>query len=96
MKYTPEGGKVEIDFQTVDGFLEVSIKDSGIGIPEEDRSNIFNRFFRARNAIKVETDGSGLGLYITKRIIEKHGGKVWFESKVGEGSTFYFTIPISR
>jgi signal transduction histidine kinase len=96
MKYTPEGGRVEIDFQTIDGFLEVSIKDSGIGIPEEDRLNIFNRFFRARNAIKVETDGSGLGLYITKRVVEKHGGKIRFESKVGEGSTFYFTIPISR
>ncbi|MBI1974703.1 MAG: HAMP domain-containing histidine kinase [Candidatus Zambryskibacteria bacterium] len=95
IKYTPEGGEVSIDFQVLDEFLRVSITDTGIGIPDEDQKNIFNRFFRAKNAIKVETDGSGLGLYIAKGIIEKHGGKIWFESKVGKGSIFYFTIPIS-
>lgn len=96
IKYTPDGGRIEIDFQAVDGFLQVSIKDSGIGIPEEDKKNIFNRFFRAKNAIKVETDGSGLGLYIAKGIVEKHGGKIWFDSKIGTGSAFYFTVPIYR
>ena len=96
LKYTPPGGKIEINFQVVEDFVEISIKDSGIGIPEEDKKNIFKRFFRAKNAVKVETDGSGLGLFISKGIIDKHGGKVWFESKVGEGSTFHFTIPISK
>lgn len=96
IKYTPQNGLIEIDFQVIDGFLRVSIKDTGIGIPEEDKKNIFNRFFRAANAIKVETDGTGLGLYVAKGIIEKHGGKIWFESRLGQGSTFHFTIPISR
>ena len=94
IKYTPQDGTIEIDFQVVDGFLQVSIKDTGIGIPDGDKKNIFNRFFRAKNAMKVETDGSGLGLYIAKGIVEKHGGKLWFDSLVGRGSTFYFTIPI--
>lgn len=96
VKYTLEGGSIEIDFSVLEGFLEVSIKDSGIGIPEEDKKNVFNRFFRAKNAVKVETDGSGLGLYIARGIIEKHGGKIWFDSLAGKGTTFYFTIPISR
>lgn len=96
IKYTPKDGTIEIDFHVVEGFLQVSIRDTGIGIPDDDKKNIFSRFFRAKNALKVETDGSGLGLYIVKGIIEKHGGKVWFDSTVGQGSTFYFTIPISR
>ena len=96
IKYTPVGGKIGIDFQVVDGFVQISIQDSGIGIPEEDKKNIFKRFFRAKNAIKMETDGSGLGLFIAKGIIEKHGGKIWFESKVGEGTIFHFTIPIVK
>ncbi|MSR87936.1 MAG: HAMP domain-containing histidine kinase [Candidatus Zambryskibacteria bacterium] len=95
IRYTLEEGYVEIDFKEVDQFLRVSIKDSGIGIPEEEQKNIFNRFFRAKNAFKTETDGSGLGLYIAKGVVEKHGGKIWFESREGEGSTFYFTIPIA-
>lgn len=95
VKYTPEGGKIEIDFQVIGSFVQVSIKDNGIGIPEEDKKNIFERFFRAKNAIKIETDGSGLGLFIAKGIIEKHGGKIWLESNLGQGTTSSFTIPIS-
>lgn len=96
IKYTPEGGKIEIGCQVLDGFVHISIKDSGIGIPNEDQKNIFNRFFRAGNAAKVETDGSGLGLYIAKGIIQKHGGKIWFESQYEGGTTFHFTVPISK
>jgi signal transduction histidine kinase len=96
VKYTPKGGVIEINFEDKDGFIQVSVKDSGIGISDEDQKNVFNRFFRAKNAIKVETDGSGLGLFITKGIVEKHGGKIWFKSKVGEGSTFYFTLPHAK
>lgn len=96
VKYTPIGGRIEINSRVVDDVVQVSIKDSGIGIPDDDRKNIFDRFFRAKNAIKVETDGSGLGLFIAKGIIEKHGGKIWFESPVGGGTTFHFTIPISK
>lgn len=96
IKYTPDDGKVEINFQVVDGFVQISIKDSGIGIPEEDKKNVFERFFRAKNAIRVETDGSGMGLFIAKNIVEKHGGNIWFESKAGEGTMFHFTIPIAQ
>lgn len=96
IKYTLEGGQIDIDFIVLEGFLQVSIADTGIGIPPADQKSIFNRFFRARNALKVETDGSGLGLYIARGIIEKHGGKIWFNSESGKGTTFYFTIPISR
>ena len=96
IKYSPEGGKIKIDFQVIEGFVQVSIKDSGIGISEEDKKNVFKRFFRAENAIKIETDGSGLGLFIAKGIIEKHGGKIWFESSLGQGTTFSFTIPIYK
>ncbi len=96
VKYTPLNGTIEIGFEEKEGFIQVSINDSGVGIPEKDKKNIFNRFFRASNAVKVQTDGSGLGLFIAKGIIEKHGGKIWFESKVGEGTTFYVTIPISH
>ncbi|KKU54735.1 MAG: Sensory box histidine kinase [Parcubacteria group bacterium GW2011_GWA1_47_11] len=96
IQYTPKGGKVEIDFQVVGELVQVSIKDSGIGIPEEDKKNIFKRFFRAKNAAKMEKNGSGLGLSIARGIIEKHGGRLWFESKVEEGTTFSFTIPIAK
>jgi len=96
VKYTFNKGKIEISFKAEGNFVELSIKDSGIGIPPEDKEKIFKRFFRAQNAMKVETDGSGLGLYIAKGIVEKHGGKIWLESKLGQGTTLYFTVPIAK
>ena len=74
--------------------IEFSIKDTGTGIPEEQQERIFTKFFRGTNAIKIKADGSGLGLFIAKNIIEAHNGKIWFESRQGEGTTFYFNIPI--
>ncbi|MCX6780536.1 MAG: ATP-binding protein [Candidatus Magasanikbacteria bacterium] len=71
-----------------------SVADRGIGIPSEQQTLVFTRFFRANNASKVDISGTGLGLYIVKGIIETHHGKVWFESKEGEGSTFYFSLPM--
>ncbi len=93
IKYTKKGGEIKIEpTVTADNFVQVAVSDSGIGIPEDQKKNIFNRFFRAQNAVKLETDGSGLGLYIAKGIIEKHGGNLWFSSEEGKGSTFYFTV----
>jgi len=94
IKYTMENGKIVLDVKIDGDMLEVLVKDNGIGIPEDQQKNIFNKFFRARNALKVETDGSGLGLNIAKTIVEKNGGKIWFESLEGRGSTFHFTLPI--
>ena len=93
IKYTIDKGKIEIDVKKEADHLVISISDDGIGIPKDQAKDVFVRFFRARNAIKRETDGSGLGLFIAKTIIEKNGGKIWFESVEGKGTTFYFTVP---
>jgi PAS domain S-box-containing protein len=74
------------------GYL-VSVKDKGIGIPKEGQSKIFDRFYRADNAIKVKGDGSGLGLYMCKMVIQALGGRIWVESELGQGSSFYVSIP---
>ncbi len=66
-----------------------------VGIAEEYHKRVFSRFFRSNNALKTETEGTGLGLFIAKNIIEAHGGKIWFNSKVGNGTSFYFTLPIN-
>lgn len=94
IKYTLEKGKIEIDVKKESDHLVISIADNGIGIPEDQAKEVFSKFFRAKNAVKQVTDGSGLGLYIAKTIIEKNGGKIWFESAEGKGTTFYFTVPI--
>lgn len=96
IKYTLEGGTVTVTIRRVKDEVEISIKDTGIGIPEEQQDRVFSKFFRGVNALKEETEGSGLGLFITKNIIEAHGGNVWFESQVGEGTTFYFTVPLPK
>lgn len=93
IKYSPSGGKITISLKAGKKEIEFSIKDTGVGIPEDQRARVFSKFFRASNVVKLETDGSGLGLFIAKNIIEAHGGRIWFESKEGQGSTFYFTVP---
>jgi len=93
VKYSPEKGRIVISLEEDDGFLLVSIKDSGIGIPRSQQARVFQRFFRAGNAISQETEGTGLGLFISRNIIEAHKGRIWFESQEGKGTTFYFTIP---
>lgn len=93
IRYTPAGGKVTISIRPDKLYIEVAVKDTGIGIPKDKQSRIFDKFFRADNAVKLQTEGSGLGLFIAKNIIEKHGGSVWFESEESKGSAFYFRIP---
>ena len=95
IRYTPKGGKVvvSIKYQKEEKQILVSVKDTGIGVPREQAKRVFSRFFRAANAIRAETEGTGLGLYIAKNIVESHGGKIWFETKEKQGSTFYFTLP---
>ncbi len=93
LKYTPEKGAVVISLEKKDKEVIFKITDSGVGIPKDQQSRIFSKFFRGSNVIKMETEGSGLGLYTTKNIIELHEGKIWFESEEGKGSTFYFSVP---
>jgi signal transduction histidine kinase len=101
VKYTQEGGKVTIKLSdqrinSAEGAIEVQVIDSGIGIPSGETDKIFTKFFRASNAIKKEPDGSGLGLFIARDIIEKHGGAIWFENHPGEGMVFSFTLPLHQ
>jgi signal transduction histidine kinase len=94
VKYTPEGGEIDISLKRDDKNIIFEIKDTGVGIPDDQNERIFTKFFRGDNVIRMETEGSGLGLYTTKNIIEAHKGKIWFDSKEGEGTTFTFTLPI--
>ncbi|MDZ4299569.1 MAG: ATP-binding protein, partial [Candidatus Sungbacteria bacterium] len=91
--YTKSGGKITLHVRAVETMAEISIQDTGIGVPEGERSRLFTKFFRGDQAVRMETDGSGLGLFIVKNIIEAHGGSIWFDSKEGKGTTFFFTIP---
>jgi two-component system sensor histidine kinase VicK len=70
-----------------------SVKDSGIGIPKADQNKLFEKFYRAGNVLSVETEGTGLGLYLVRLIMDRFGGKVWCESTEGVGSTFLFALP---
>lgn len=97
VKYSRPHGTIEVRMKVGEHQeVIVSVKDTGIGIPKNQQKNIFDRFFRAQNAVKLETTGSGLGLFIVKNIIEGHGGRIWFESEEEKGSTFYFTLPIDE
>ncbi|MDP2864218.1 MAG: ATP-binding protein [bacterium] len=96
IRYTHFDGKVTVSLKRVKKEIEVSIKDTGVGIPKDQQERIFTKFFRAANVMRMETDGSGLGLFITKNIIEAHGGKIWFESEENNGSTFHFTLPVKE
>ena len=92
VKYTPQNGSVTIQVYDRDGFVYMSVRDSGIGIPKDQQAYIFTKFYRARNAARVEANGSGLGLFIAKNIIEKHGGTITCESEEGKGTTFTVSI----
>jgi two-component system phosphate regulon sensor histidine kinase PhoR len=94
IKYTPEGGRVIVSAVEKDSKdIQFSVEDNGIGIPKEDLSRIFERFYRVDKGRSKELGGTGLGLSIVKHLIQAHGGRVWVESQMGKGSTFYFTLP---
>ena len=96
MKYTPAGGKVTISLKYSQKEIELSVKDSGIGIPKDQQERVFAKFFRGANVLRMETEGTGLGLFITRNIIEAHGGRIWFESEEGRGTTFHFALPVKE
>ena len=94
IKYIDEKGTVEIILEDNKDMIQVSVRDNGVGIPKAEQENISEKFFRSNNAIKNKTDGTGLGLYIVRNIIEQSGGSFWFESIENVGSEFYFTLPV--
>jgi two-component system sensor histidine kinase VicK len=98
VKYTPEGGKIVLSISSTDKKnVLLKISDTGYGIPKNQQDKIFTKLFRADNVRDKDTDGTGLGLYIVKSIVENSGGKVWFKSSGEEGNkgtVFYVTLPL--
>jgi PAS domain S-box-containing protein len=96
LRYNNSGGKVSIYLAKKGEDIIVAIKDSGVGIPKKEQEQLFVKFFRGEKALKIDTEGKGLGLFIAKNIIEENGGSIWFESNEGTGSTFFFSLPIKQ
>lgn len=96
IKYTKENGEISINISIKDRFVVVCVKDNGIGIAEEDKDKIFDRFKQIENTFTRKVEGSGIGLSLVKSLVNMHGGKVWLESVVGKGSEFYFSLPITQ
>jgi two-component system sensor histidine kinase VicK len=98
VKYNVENGEVVIGLERVPGepYVRISVKDTGVGIPADQMDKLFTKFFRAENVVRKYTEGSGLGLYIAKNIIKRHGGQIWAESEISRGTTFYFTLPTDK
>lgn len=94
IKYAPGSRIIEVQCHVVDGMAQLSVKDNGIGIAREDLKNIFTRFYRVENNYNIS--GFGIGLYLSAEIIDRHGGEIWVESKLGQGSVFYFKIPLNE
>lgn len=96
IKYTPQGGEVTVNLLTAPDTLTFAIKDSGIGIQPEDMKRLFEKFYRGTHREALAQRGTGLGLAIVKSIAERHRGKVWMESELGKGSTFFLQVPLTQ
>ena len=94
MKFTPEGGRIKVEARLGDSALIVSVTDTGMGIAKEDQEAIFEEFRQVGGNYSQKREGTGLGLSLTRKFVEMHGGKIWVESELGKGSTFTFTLPI--
>jgi len=96
LKYTPEGGDVELSGLVTADEVIIQVIDNGIGIPKKEISNLFKPFYRVETSEHMAQDGTGLGLSLIKAIIEQHDGRIWVESTLGEGSTFYIALPLEE
>ncbi len=94
IKYSKQDGKIEVCCTKDGAEVVFFVRDNGIGIPQKQQKRLFEKFFRADNAVLSETDGTDLGLYIAKAIVEAHNGKVWFDSAENKGTTFYIKLPL--
>jgi signal transduction histidine kinase len=95
VKFTPEGGRIELNARQANGSVQISVADTGIGIDPKDQQMIFEEFRQAGKDYARKGEGTGLGLSLTKKFVEMHGGKIWVESELGKGSIFTFTLPIN-
>ncbi len=95
VKYTPPEGKIKITAEKRDNLLRVAVQDNGLGISPEDQAHIFDRFYRVRRPETDSIEGTGLGLAIVKSLVEAHNGRIGLESRLGEGSTFFITLPLA-
>jgi signal transduction histidine kinase len=94
VKFTPEGGRIKVEARLGDSAIITSVTDTGIGIASEDQEVIFEEFRQVGSNYAQKREGTGLGLSLTRKFVEMHGGKIWVESELGNGSTFTFTLPI--
>jgi PAS domain S-box-containing protein len=94
VKYTPAGGRIHVEVSNDGAEVRCAVTDTGIGVPESARGRLFEKFFRAENVSKVETEGTGLGLYIVRLIVERAHGRIWFEPADGGGSRFLIALPL--
>ena len=92
VKFTPAGGEVDVSAMRVNGEVRVSVADTGPGVDPEDHERIFEEFRQSQSGLE-QREGTGLGLALSKRFVELHGGRIWIESELGRGSTFVFTLP---
>jgi len=95
LKFTPEGGRIDVGAVLNDGMVEVSVADTGVGIAPEDQEAVFEEFRQVGTADK-KVEGTGLGLALCRRFVELHGARIWVKSHVGQGSTFTFSLPVQR
>lgn len=95
VKYSPEGGTIRVGARTEGGVAVISVSDQGIGIPHDEQGRLFRRFYRGDNRLSRTTQGAGLGLFLSRAIVEAHGGRMWVESQPGRGSRFSFTLPLA-
>lgn len=96
VKYTPPGGQIDVNLEKKGNYALVSIADTGVGIPDSEQVRVFSKFFRASNVMRMETEGTGLGLFIVHNIIKRHGGDIHFISHENRGATFTFTLPLKK
>jgi len=95
VKFTPEGGRIRLSARLVGGSVEISVTDTGVGIAPEDQGTIFEEFRQVGGDETRQQEGAGLGLTLSKKFVELHGGRIWVDSEVGRGSTFTFTLPLA-